>query len=111
MTSYQHRRQSWGGGLRRQDFGMGSWESWGLHENIIHLIFFLFIRDTPSNVQKHEMRPLPHQRADDEALTRLLQTFLFLVASPILVKSMFSPSGSPSHCPSRIHPLMYRNMR
>src|SRR6218665_2203673 len=30
-----------------------------------------------------------HQRADDEALTRLLQTSLFLVASPILVKSMF----------------------
>src|SRR6218665_1116796 len=30
-----------------------------------------------------------HQRADDEALTRFLQTFLFLVASPILVKSMF----------------------
>src|SRR6218665_1964802 len=32
---------------------------------------------------------LLHQRADDEALTRLLQTSLFLVASPILVKSMF----------------------
>src|SRR6218665_726043 len=30
-----------------------------------------------------------HQRADDEALTRFLQTSLFLVASPILVKSMF----------------------
>src|SRR6218665_3373605 len=30
-----------------------------------------------------------HQRADDEALTRLLQTSLFLVASPILAKSMF----------------------
>src|SRR6218665_321889 len=30
-----------------------------------------------------------HQRADDEALTRLLQTSLFLVASPILVKSIF----------------------
>src|SRR6218665_470420 len=29
------------------------------------------------------------QRADDEALTRFLQTSLFLVASPILVKSMF----------------------
>ena len=30
-----------------------------------------------------------HQRAYDEALTRFLQTSLFLVASPILVKSMF----------------------
>src|SRR6218665_1594289 len=30
-----------------------------------------------------------HQRADDEALTRLLQTSLFLVALSILVKSMF----------------------
>src|SRR6218665_2716454 len=30
-----------------------------------------------------------HQRADDEALTRCLQTSLFLVASPILFKSMF----------------------
>src|SRR6218665_1014681 len=30
-----------------------------------------------------------HQRAEDEALTRFLQTSLFLVASPILVKSMF----------------------
>src|SRR6218665_3420963 len=30
-----------------------------------------------------------HQRADDEALTRLLQTSLFLVASPFLVKPMF----------------------
>jgi len=30
-----------------------------------------------------------HQQADDEALTRLLQISLFLVASPILVKSMF----------------------
>src|SRR6218665_1742093 len=30
-----------------------------------------------------------HQRADDEALTRFLQTSLLLVASPILVKSMF----------------------
>src|SRR6218665_1534973 len=30
-----------------------------------------------------------HQRADDEALTRFLQTSLSLVASPILVKSMF----------------------
>src|SRR6218665_1349393 len=30
-----------------------------------------------------------HQRADDEALTRFLQTSLFLIASPILVKSMF----------------------
>ena len=30
-----------------------------------------------------------HQRADDEVLTRLLQTSLFLVASPILVESMF----------------------
>jgi len=30
------------------------------------------------------------QHADDEALTRLLQTSLFLVASPILVKSMHS---------------------
>src|SRR6218665_1950168 len=30
-----------------------------------------------------------HQRADDEALTRFLQTSVFLVASPILVKSMF----------------------
>src|SRR6218665_4037641 len=29
-----------------------------------------------------------HQRADDEALTRFLQTSLFLVASPILVKSI-----------------------
>ena len=29
-----------------------------------------------------------HQRADDEALTRLLKTSLFLVASPILVKSI-----------------------
>src|SRR6218665_3868757 len=41
-------------------------------------------------------RPLPvicfslhFQRADDEALTRLLQTSPLLVASPILVKSMF----------------------
>src|SRR6218665_973585 len=30
-----------------------------------------------------------HQRADDEALTRFLQTSLFLFASPILAKSMF----------------------
>src|SRR6218665_1190797 len=30
-----------------------------------------------------------HQRADDEARSRFLQTFLFLVAPPILVKSMF----------------------
>ena len=30
-----------------------------------------------------------NQPADDEALTRFLQTSLFLVASPILVKSMF----------------------
>src|SRR6218665_2551391 len=33
--------------------------------------------------------PLIHQRADDEALTKLLQTSLFLVVSPILVKSIF----------------------
>ena len=39
--------------------------------------------------------------ADDEALTRLLQTSLFLIASPIRVKSMFSPSGLPWHYPSR----------
>src|SRR6218665_2638927 len=31
-----------------------------------------------------------HQRADDEALTRFLQTPLFLAASPILIKSLFS---------------------
>src|SRR6218665_3546087 len=31
-----------------------------------------------------------HQRADYEALTRLLQNSVFLVASTILVKSMFS---------------------
>jgi len=30
-----------------------------------------------------------HQHADNEALTRLLQTTMFLVASPILVKLMF----------------------
>src|SRR6218665_884231 len=36
-----------------------------------------------------------HQRADDEALTRLLQTPLFLVASPILVKSIFLSFRSP----------------
>src|SRR6218665_820876 len=35
-----------------------------------------------------------HQRADDEALTRFLQTSVFLVASPILVKSMFFPFRS-----------------
>src|SRR6218665_1590547 len=32
---------------------------------------------------------LLYRRADNEALTRLLQTSLFLVAFPILVKSMF----------------------
>src|SRR6218665_2249456 len=37
----------------------------------------------------HFFFSLLHQRADDEALTRLLQTSLFLVVSPILVKSMF----------------------
>src|SRR6218665_1390901 len=41
-----------------------------------HFFFFFFFS-------------LFHQRADDEALTRFLQTSLFLVASPILVKSMF----------------------
>jgi len=30
-----------------------------------------------------------HQRADDEGLTRFLQTSLLLFAAPILVKSMF----------------------
>src|SRR6218665_2985920 len=35
-----------------------------------------------------------HQRADDEALTRFLRTSLLLVASPILVKSMFFSFGS-----------------
>src|SRR6218665_3224370 len=44
---------------------------------IMSRIFFLFFFS------------LFHQRADDEALTRFLQTSLFLVASPILVKSMF----------------------
>src|SRR6218665_233871 len=39
--------------------------------------------------QTHFFFSLFHQRAHDEALTRLLQTSLFLVASPILVKSMF----------------------
>src|SRR6218665_537247 len=34
-----------------------------------------------------------HQRADDEALTRFLQTSLFLVASPVLVKSMLCFHG------------------
>jgi len=38
----------------------------------------------------------------DEALTRLIQTFLFLVTSPpILVRSIFFPSGLPWHCPYR----------
>src|SRR6218665_2880245 len=41
---------------------------------VIYYIFFFF--------------SLFHQHADDEALTRFLQTSLFLVASPILVKSM-----------------------
>ena len=35
------------------------------------------------------------------ALTRLLQTTLFLVASPILVKSMFFSDRSSPTCPSR----------
>src|SRR6218665_4152308 len=43
--------------------------------NIIAFFFFFF--------------SLFHQRADYEALTRFLQTSLFLVASPILFKSMF----------------------
>jgi len=41
-----------------------------------------------------------HQRADNEALTRLLQTSLFLDASPILVKSIFFSFRSSWHCPS-----------
>src|SRR6218665_1520710 len=39
--------------------------------------------------ERHFLFSLLHQRADDEAFTRLLQTSLFLVASPFLVKSMF----------------------
>src|SRR6218665_1444229 len=47
-----------------------------LHLLLIKEVFFCFLS-------------LLHQRTDDEALVRLLQTTLFLVASPILVKSMF----------------------
>src|SRR6218665_2462149 len=44
---------------------------------------------TSQNVSSSFFFSLFHQRADDETLTRFLQTSLFLVASPILVKSMF----------------------
>src|SRR6218665_3901017 len=47
-----------------------------LHLLLIKEVFFCFLS-------------LLHQRTDDEALVRLLQTTLFLVASPILVQSMF----------------------
>src|SRR6218665_15025 len=51
---------------------------------------------TPTKYNKHDRLSifffffsLFHQRADDEVLTRLIQISLFLVASPILVKSIF----------------------
>src|SRR6218665_2710971 len=43
-----------------------------------------------------------HQRADDEALTRLRQIFLFLVASPILVKSLFFSVSSSLTLPIQV---------
>src|SRR6218665_3129118 len=60
--------------------------AWSIHEasnKLIYLRHFFFFS-------------LFHQRADDEALTRFLQTSLFLVASPILVKSMFLSFRSSS---------------
>src|SRR6218665_2921758 len=47
------------------------------------------IKSMPRDELSEIFFSLFHQRADNEALTRFLQTFLFLVPSPILVKSMF----------------------
>src|SRR6218665_478444 len=59
-------------------------EEWG---KTIDIIFIDTCIDTA--ISSSFFFSLFHQRADDDALTRFLQTSLFLVASPILVKSMF----------------------
>src|SRR6218665_1178619 len=59
-------------------------EEWG---KTIDIIFIDTCIDTA--ISSSFFSSLFHQRADDDALTRFLQTSQFLVASPILVKSMF----------------------
>src|SRR6218665_3679733 len=61
---------------------------WLLHQSDLNCCQDNYIA-TNAQVNFFFFFSLFHQRADDEALTRFLQTSLFLVASPILVKSMF----------------------